>query len=251
MNPTRTALITGGAQGIGRAIAAHLSGQGIRVIAMDVDSEAIEDLKAERPAIYGVVADVSNEPDVSRVISHIRTQFGRLDILVNNAAIVNPVSGPIAELPLEKWNRVIATNLTGPCICTKHAVPLLLEVNGVIINIASTRALQSEPHTEAYAASKGGLVALTHALAVSLGPKIRVNCISPGWISTAHLQKKSNRTTPRFTEADHLQHPVGRVGKPEDIAAMVSFLASPEAEFITGQNIVVDGGMTRKMIYEE
>ncbi len=121
----------------------------------------------------------------------------------------------------------------------KHAVPHLRRARGAIVNIASTRALQSEPDTEAYAASKGGLVALTHCLAISLGPEIRVNCVSPGWISHVPLRKRK----------DHAQHPVGRVGRAADVAALVAYLLSDAAGFVTGQNFVIDGGMTRKMIY--
>jgi NAD(P)-dependent dehydrogenase (short-subunit alcohol dehydrogenase family) len=117
-------------------------------------------------------------------------------------------------------------------------VPHLRKTAGSIVNIASTRALQSEPNTEAYAATKGGVVALTHALAMSLGPRIRVNCISPGWIAKTKLSKK-----------DHAQHPVGRAGRPQDVGELVAFLISDPAGFITGQNFVADGGMTRKMIY--
>ncbi|MCU0897926.1 MAG: SDR family oxidoreductase, partial [Burkholderiales bacterium] len=115
----------------------------------------------------------------------------------------------------------------------------------------STRALQSEPNTEAYSASKGGLVALTHALAVSLGPAIRVNCVSPGWIDTSGWKKRSRRKQEALRPVDHAQHPAGRVGTPEDIAAMVLYLVSDGAAFVTGQNFVVDGGMTRKMIYTD
>ncbi len=107
----------------------------------------------------------------------------------------------------------------------------------------------SEPHTEAYSASKGGLVALTHAMAASLGPQVRVNCISPGWIEVRDFKKRALRSAPDLTEADHRQHPAGRVGRPDDISSLAAFLASGEAGFITGQNFVVDGGMTRKMIY--
>jgi NAD(P)-dependent dehydrogenase (short-subunit alcohol dehydrogenase family) len=121
----------------------------------------------------------------------------------------------------------------------KHCAPHLRAARGAIVNIASTRALQSEPQTEAYAASKGGLVALTHALAMSLGPRVRVNCISPGWIAHGRVRRK-----------DHAQHPVGRVGRDADVAQMVAFLLSGAAGFATAQNFVLDGGMTRKMIYE-
>jgi NAD(P)-dependent dehydrogenase (short-subunit alcohol dehydrogenase family) len=165
-------------------------------------------------------------------------RFGGLDALINNAGIADPAGGPIERLSLEDWNRKIAVNLTGMFLMTKHCVPHLRRTAGTIVNIASTRALQSEPDTEAYAATKGGVIALTHALAMSLGPRVRVNCISPGWIAKGRLAKR-----------DHAQHPTGRAGRPEDIGEMIAFLLSDAAGFITGQNFVVDGGMTRKMIY--
>ena len=183
---------------------------------------------------------MSREADVRGCVRKALARFGRLDALVNNAAITGPVNGPIEKLDLAEWNRRIATNLTGPFLMAKHCVPHLRRSRGAIVNIASTRALQSEPLTEAYAASKGGLVALTHALAMSLGPEVRVNCVSPGWIAHAKVRRK-----------DHAQHPVGRVGRDADIAEIVAFLLSEASGFTTGQNFVVDGGMTRKMIYVE
>jgi NAD(P)-dependent dehydrogenase (short-subunit alcohol dehydrogenase family) len=164
--------------------------------------------------------------------------FGRLDALVNNAGLTGPDDGPVEKLSLARWNRRIGVNLTGAFLMAKYAVPHLRRARGAIVNIASTRALQSEPDTEAYAASKGGLVALTHALALSLGPEVRVNCVSPGWIAREPVGKK-----------DHAQHPVGRVGAPQDVAELVAYLVSDAAGFVTGQNFVIDGGMTRKMIY--
>jgi NAD(P)-dependent dehydrogenase (short-subunit alcohol dehydrogenase family) len=148
---------------------------------------------------------------------------------------------------------VLDTNLTGPLLATRHAVPHLRRATGggAIINIASTRALQSEPDSEAYAASKGGLVALTHALAISLGPAVRVHCISPGWIDTSAYAPRGERGPSRVRDEDHAQHPVGRVGRPEDVAALCAWLSSAEAGFVTGQNYVVDGGMTHKMIWLE
>jgi len=130
-------------------------------------------------------------------------------------------------------------------------VPHLRQSRGSIVNMASTRALQSEPNSEAYAASKGGLLALTHSLAISLGPDVRANSISPGWIDVRAWQAHAPANPEPLSATDHNQHPSGRVGTPEDIAAMVAYLVSPEARFVTGQNFVVDGGMTRKMIYED
>jgi NAD(P)-dependent dehydrogenase (short-subunit alcohol dehydrogenase family) len=166
---------------------------------------------------------------------------------VNNAAIF--ANRPLASLSLKEWNRVIGVNLTGAFLCAKHAAPHLKRTEGSIINIASTRALMSEPDTEAYSASKGGIVALSHSLALSLGPHIRVNCISPGWIDVSGWKKKHIMKKGRLSAEEHSQHPCGRVGKPEDISSLILYLASPAAGFITGANFVVDGGMTRKMVY--
>ena len=176
-------------------------------------------------------------------------EFGRLDVLVNNAAVSRRV--PVTELSLADWNRVLAVNLGGSFLCAKHAAPHLRAARGVMVNIASTRALMSEADTEAYSASKGGVVALTHALAMSLAPEVRVNCVSPGWIETSDWQKANTRRVPRHSERDRAQHPVGRVGRPADVAALIAYLVSPEAGFVSGANIVIDGGMTRKMIYED
>ena len=254
MTAQRVAYITGGAQGIGKGIALYLLQRGYRVAITDIDSEAGEECLQEfahlGPLLF-LAADVREESDVAQSIHDTVARFGRLDALVNNAARANPYHSPVEELGLEQWRDVLATNLDGAFLAAKYAIPHLRASGGAVINIASTRALQSEANTEAYAASKGALLALTHALALSLGPQIRVNAISPGWIDTSGWQKRSERRPAELSDADHLQHPAGRVGTPEDIAAMVAFLLSEEAGFITGQNFVVDGGMTRKMIYEE
>lgn len=250
----RIALVTGGGQGIGRGIAERLLRAGWRIIIAERDDEAGQETARDLAALGEIVSlqtDVADEESVRATFATIARRFGRLDGLVNNAGIAQPVSGPVDSLALADWNRVIGVNLTGGFLCVKHAVPLLRERSGAIVNIASTRALQSEPHTEAYAASKGGMVALTHALAVSLGPSIRVNCISPGWIEVSALQKASRRKPASPSPLDHAQHPAGRVGQADDVAALVEFLLSGQAGFITGQNFVVDGGMTRKMIYLE
>jgi NAD(P)-dependent dehydrogenase (short-subunit alcohol dehydrogenase family) len=169
--------------------------------------------------------------------------MGCPDVLVNNAGIEH--RAPFLELPTAEFDRVIAVNLRGTFLCSQAVAAAMTErgAGGVIINIASTRAFMSEPNTEAYTASKGGIVALTHAMAMSLSEqRIRVNCISPGWIETPRVPAKSKR--------DRLQHPVGRVGNPHDIAEACFFFAEHDG-FITGQNLIIDGGMTKKMIYEE
>jgi NAD(P)-dependent dehydrogenase (short-subunit alcohol dehydrogenase family) len=251
MPESRVVLVTGGARGIGRSLVEHLAGAGWRVAFCDLDQARGQWLQQRLgDPVRFVRADVSREPEVRDLLAEAIAAFGRLDAVINNAGLSGPYTGPVEDLDLATWQRRLDVNLTGPFLVSKHAVPHLRRSGGAIVNIASTRALQSEPHCEAYAASKGGLVALTHALAISLGPDIRVNCISPGWIDTRAWQG-ADAAVPPLSPCDHAQHPVGRVGEPQDIASLAAFLISPEAGFITGQNLVADGGMTRKMIYEE
>ncbi len=243
----KAALVTGGARGIGRAVAGRLAAEGHAVSVVDVDGEAGEraagEIGRDVPGhVMFIRADVAIEADVRAAVEATVQRFGGLGLLVNNAGI--NCRKPLAELSLDDWQRVIGTNLTGAFLFAKHAAAPLKAARGAIVNIASTRALMSEADTEAYAASKGGIVALSHALAVSLGPEVRVNCVSPGWIDVSAT--KPGGPIPLSTE-DHAQHPAGRVGSPEDVADAVLYLAG--AGFVTGANLVIDGGMTRKMIY--
>ena len=245
----RNIIVTGGAQGIGKIISQQLLENGFSVSVFEIDEEAVEEFNSEigLENIAFFTTDVSSEESVRKAIAASVERFGNISGLINNAAI--QIDKPVTELTLEEWTRVISVNLTGAFLCAKHAAPFLKNSKGSIVNISSTRAFQSEPNTEAYSASKGGILALTHSLAISLGPEIRINCISPGWIDVSAIKKKSKSNQIDLSEDDHLQHPAGRVGKPEDIANMVLFLLNPENDFITGQNFIIDGGMTNKMIY--
>lgn len=243
----KVVIVTGGAQGIGRGIAQRFLEAGAGVVIADTDDEALAEVRLEWPSIHAVQCDISSEGDVKNLVAGVLERFGRIDFLVNNAGI--GANTPLETLELSDWNRIIGVNMTGAFLTVKHASPHLRSSRGSIVNIASTRAVMSEANTEAYSASKGGLLALTHAMAVSLGPEVRVNAVSPGWIETRDHQKSSAQAAVHHSELDRAQHPVGRVGTVEDVAAMVAFLCSSDAGFITGQNFVVDGGMTKKMIY--
>jgi len=251
----KSVAITGGAQGIGRAVALRFAAAGYAVSIADPDENA--GLEAvgliERAGARGlyVRADISQAEQVERWITQTVEELGCPDVLVNNAGIGR--RSPFLELSTADFDRVIAVNLRGTFLSSQWAGRRMVErgQGGAIINIASTRAFMSEPGTEAYSASKGGIVALTHAMAASLGAHgIRVNCISPGWIEVRDWQYTPRAQKPEHSKQDRLQHPVGRVGKPEDIADACFYVAE-QAMFMTGQNITLDGGMTVKMIYEE
>jgi NAD(P)-dependent dehydrogenase (short-subunit alcohol dehydrogenase family) len=239
----KTILMTGGAQGIGRASSEYFLQKGWSVVIADTDQEAAQEISGG----FFVLTDVSDEASVQQLIKQTLERYGRIDALVNNAGI--GITKPLTELSLAEWNKVIGVNLTGTFLCAKYAAQHLAKHQGNIVNVASTRALMSEPNTEAYTASKGGIVSLTHALAISLGPKVRVNCISPGWIETRDWQKQSQRQNVHHSETDKTQHPVGHVGSPQYIATLIEYLVAEQSAFITGQNFIVDGGMTKKMIY--
>ncbi|MFM9848313.1 MAG: SDR family oxidoreductase [Hyphomicrobiaceae bacterium] len=234
----RVAIVTGAGKGIGAAIARQLAAKDWRMIVADVDAAAVG---ATAGAIGGVglVCDVGQESGVERLVAEALRQCGRIDAIVSNAGI--NANGPLRDTTTEAWNRVLAVNLTATFLLVRAAEAELRSRRGSLVTIASTRAHMSEANTLAYSASKGGLLALTHALALSLAPDVRVNCVSPGWIETG----KSGA----LRAVDHAQHPAGRVGRPEDIAEAVGFLVSDAAGFVTGAEFVIDGGMTRKMIY--
>ena len=253
----KVAFVTGGAQGLGLGITHHLLNTGWKVMMFDRDKDAGDEVMASlddepRTRCLFFVGDVADEQDVAIAVQRTIDRFGRIDGLVNNAGIADPDSGSVEHLDWEKWQRVLNVNLGGAFLATKHATQHLRQTKGAIVNITSTRAFQSEPDTESYAASKGGLVALTHALAVSLSGEIRVNAIAPGWIEVGDWQKSANKSAPDHSDTDKSQHPVGRVGTPNDIAQAVSFLLDPEKSgFMTGETIRIDGGMTHKMIYAD
>lgn len=241
----KVVIVTGAGRGIGRAVATSFAEEGARVVIAEKDPATGQDVMREISAGGGetifIRTDISIPEQVSLMVGKTVEKFGRIDILVNNAGF-GIWKSPL-DLSVEEWDDVINTNLRGAFLCAREAARFMKDQGGgSIINIASTRAFMSEAGSEAYAASKGGVVALTHALAASLAQyRIRVNCISPGWIETGDYSA--------LREADHLQHFSGRVGRPEDIARACLFLSGEGNDFISGENLIIDGGMTRKMIY--
>ncbi|MBR6165200.1 MAG: SDR family oxidoreductase [Clostridia bacterium] len=220
----KAAVITGGAHGIGRAVADAFLREGASVCIMD-----------KQPGEW-FVGDVSDKESLERFAEAVAAKCGHVDYLINNAL---PLMKGIDECSWDEFSYALAVGVTAPFYLTKLLMPHFAP-GASVINISSSRDRMSQPQTESYTAAKGGIAALTHAMAVSLAGKVRVNSISPGWIDT---------TGSDITGADALQQPAGRVGKPEDIAEMVLFLCSEKAGFITGENICIDGGMTRLMIY--
>ncbi len=230
----KTCLITGASGLIGSELVREFLSQGYRVYGFDLKNNP----ELKHPDYHYIKVDISNELQVKKAFGKIK----RLDVLVNNGAKAKPENTPLEKMKLGEWENYLSINLTSVFLHAKFAIPLLKKSSGTIVNISSTRHLMSEPHTEIYSTSKGGMDALTRSLAISLSGKIRVNSISPGWIADP---KKILRKT------DHEQHPVKRVGWPSDISKMAVYLASDAAGFITGQDFIIDGGMTVKMIYAE
>ncbi|MGM9558358.1 MAG: SDR family NAD(P)-dependent oxidoreductase [Oscillospiraceae bacterium] len=220
----KVAVVTGGVSGIGRCICEEFEKQGAHVCVIDIK---------ENPYFVG---DIADNAVLQRFAERVVTDFGRVDFLINNAL---PIMKGIDSCTYEEFNYALRVGVSAPFRLTQLFLPHFAP-GASVVNISSSRDRMSQPNTESYTAAKGGIAALTHALAVSLAGKVRVNSISPGWIDTASSVK---------TGPDAYQQPVGRVGTPMDIANMVLFLCSGKAGFITGENICIDGGMTRQMIY--
>ena len=224
MFENKVVVITGGANGIGRCIAEEFRSQGAKVCIIDT-----------APGDH-FVGDLADRDTLEAFAESVIRKHGRVDVLVNNAP---PLFLGIDECSYEDFQRSLAIGVTAPFYLAKLFAPHFAP-GASIINISSSRDRMSQPQSESYTAAKGGIAALTHALAVSFAGKVRVNSISPGWIDTAYTV---------YEGPDALQQPAGRVGDPMDIANMVLFLCSDKAGFITGENICIDGGMTRQMIY--
>lgn len=220
----KTAVITGGGRGIGRCIAEEFKKRGAEVCVIDIEhGDWFE-------------GDISCKDVLETFARKVIDRYGHIDYLINNAP---PLMKGIADCSYEEFQYALSVGVTAPFYLSKLFADHFNE-GGAIVNISSSRDRMSQPQTESYTAAKGGISALTHALAVSLAGRVRVNSISPGWIDTQHTG---------YDGADALQQPAGRVGDPMDIANMTLFLCSDKAGFITGENICIDGGMTRQMIY--
>ncbi len=220
----KIAVVTGGAQGIGRCIAEEFLKAGAHVCVID-----------KQPGNH-FVGDIADKQVLERFAREVIQKYGRVDYLINNAL---PLMKGIDECSYEEFQYAMSVGVTAPFYLSKLFSSYFAE-GAAIVNISSSRDRMSQPQTESYTAAKGGIAALTHALAVSLAGRVRVNSISPGWIDTAYTV---------YEGPDATQQPVGRVGNPMDIANMVLFLCSDKATFITGENICIDGGMTHQMIY--
>jgi len=220
----KVVVITGGANGIGKAISSEFINQGAHVCIIDKEDNNY------------FVGDISEKQTIINFANKVISDFGKVDILINNACLSK---GGIFSCSFDDFNYVLHTGVTAPFYLSKLFTDYFSK-DASIVNISSTRDRMSQKNTESYTSAKGGILALTHALAISLAGKVRVNSISPGWIDT---------TDGEWEEADHMQHPVGRVGKSEDIVNIVLFLCSDKSSFITGENITIDGGMTKQMIY--
>jgi len=246
----KVAVITGAASGIGRGTALCLAKEGAAVVAVDLNSQGGEQVVSEIAATGGRAVfqhtDVSNEPEIKSAVERAVKEYGRLDIMFNNAGLVGAV-GPIEAVTADDWDRTIAVLLRSVFLGIKYAVePMRKAGGGSIISTSSVASFLPSAYGAAYAAAKGGVISLTRSAALQLGPdRIRVNCICPGFINTPILGALPAFSDPAAVAQllDHVQT-VPRVGRPQDIASMVLFLASDESEWVTGQAMIVDGGLT-------
>ncbi|MGV9879674.1 SDR family NAD(P)-dependent oxidoreductase [Streptomyces sp. NPDC003006] len=232
-------LVTGGASGIGEAIAAAFLRQGARVAVLDRDPEALERSPAGRDGARGLLlaADVADPAAVEDAFSRIDKDWGGLDVLCNNAGI--SIRRRFLDTTLDDWNRTLAVNLTGAFLVAQHAARLMSRTGGVIVHTASVSGMVGMPHYAAYNVTKAGLIELTKTMALELAPRIRVNAVCPGYVLTPMQHAEYTDAMLRECASDI---PLRRLGAPEEIAALVSYLASPEAAFVTGQSFVIDGG---------
>lgn len=244
----KVCVVTGGANGIGRCIVEKFTAQGYAAAFSDVDGEQGETLAANLCAngmdSLFYLGDMADKHALMGFAKAVSDKFGAVDVLINNACVTR--HGIISGCTYEDFSYVLSLGVTTAYMLCSLLMPIMRK-GASVVNIASTRAFMSQPDTESYTAAKGGISALTHALAVSLASRVRVNTVSPGWIDTGEYHEGGKLSV--YSKGDILQHPCGRVGRPEDIAAMCLFLCSDQASFITGQNFTVDGGMTKQMIY--
>jgi NAD(P)-dependent dehydrogenase (short-subunit alcohol dehydrogenase family) len=241
----KVALVTGGAQGIGQGIAERFVEAGAAVAVLDINGAGAREVARALGRAIAIEADVADEEHVQAAVEQTVAQLGSLDVLVNNAGI--EISGTVAEMSSETWDRVLAVNLRGAFLCSKYAIPHMRGRGGAIVNISSVHAFHSYPHEPAYDASKSGMLGLTRTMALDHGKDgIRVNAICPGYIRTPLLERWfSELPNPEETMREVLKyHPLGRIGTPRDIADAALFLASDSAWFISGAYLVVDGAMT-------
>lgn len=244
----KVCVITGGALGIGRCLTREFSKAGARVAFVDINNQAGKEneeyIKRNGGQVIFFHGDISEEKTLKEFADLVIKQYGKVDCLINNACVNR--GGILDPCSYDDFNYVLRLGITAPYMLAQLFLPYFSE-QACIVNISSSRAFMSQPNTESYTAAKGGIAALTHALAVSLAGKVRVNSIAPGWIDTGEYYAEDYM--PQHSEADIMQHPSKRIGDPMDIACAVMFLCDERNSFINGENITIDGGMTKLMIY--